>query len=93
MFMGGPKQTRQQQRDAAQARGNLETRDARDYAAHVAQREAEHEDRIHAAKTTQQEVDLRLAATLGTPPTAEANLNRDEHEQARELERRQGLSL
>jgi hypothetical protein len=86
MFMGGPKQTRQQQRDAAQARGNLETRDAREYAAHVAQREAEHDDRIHAAKTTQQETDLRLAATLGTPATAEANVTES-------LERRQGLSL
>lgn len=92
-FMGGPKYTRQQQRDAAQARGNLETRDARDYAAHVAQREAEHDDRIHAAKTTQQETDLRLAMTLGTPATAEADPNRDEHEATRELERKRGLSL
>ncbi len=90
-FMGGPKYTPQQRHDAAQARGHLETRDAREYAAHVAQREAEHEDRIHVTKTTQQETDLRLAMTLGTNATAEANLGRDEHDAERERQRGRSL--
>jgi hypothetical protein len=33
---------------------------------------------------------LRLAATLGTPATAEANLNRDEYDREREKKRDEG---
>jgi hypothetical protein len=46
--------------------------------------EAASPDRQHAEKTAHQEKNLPLAQTLGTPPTAEANLGRDEHEHERE---------
>lgn len=37
-------------------------------------------------KRQQQEKDLRLAQTLGTNPTAEANLGRDEYDRTRQQE-------
>ena len=90
--MGGPKLTRQQARDAEKARTNLETADARSYAAHVAASEAEHDERMHVAKTAQQEKDLRLSQTQGGNATAEAQLNATEDdEQTRQ--RKRGLSL
>ena len=86
-FAGGPpKQTLQQQHDAAQARGNVETIQARDYAAKVDAREAEFEDQIHALKTGQQQEDLKSAARRGTPPTREANMHERDDDYGRELE-------
>jgi hypothetical protein len=84
-LFGGPKPTRQQAHDTAQARGNEETLHARDYAATVQAKETEFDDRMHAQKTSQQEQDLSFAARYGTPPTREANLGR-EHDHERERE-------
>jgi hypothetical protein len=87
-LFGGPKLTRQQAHEAAQARGNEETLHARDYAATVQAQEAEFDERMHALKTSQQQEDLSFAQRYGTPPTREANLGRDhEHERERERDR------
>jgi hypothetical protein len=87
-FFAGPKPTRQQAHEAAQARGNEETLHARDYAATVQARETEFDEQMHALKTSQQQEDLSFAQRYGTPPTREANLGRDhEHERERERDR------
>jgi hypothetical protein len=70
-----PKLTHPQVRETLQARGNIETLHARDAAAEMHRNEQEHGGRIEAEKSAQQESDLRLAHTLGTPHMAEANLH------------------
>jgi hypothetical protein len=77
--MAGRKRTRQQARDEAQAAGNIETRHARDFAAEQQAREAAFDWQQHAQKTAQQEQDLSFAARYGTPPTREANLDREQN--------------
>ena len=49
--------------------------------------DAAREEEIRQLNRRQQERDLRLAQTLGTPATAEANLGRDEYDRQRERER------
>ena len=86
-LVSGPKVTAQQAHDMARAEGNEETIHARAVAEAVQANEEAHDWRQHAEKTGQQEKSIRLAATLGLPATAEATLNRDEHERRRESER------
>jgi hypothetical protein len=84
--MAPPKLTRQQAHDEARAENNVETLHAQAVAAAARVDEREADWRQHAQKTAQQENDLRLAQTLGIPPTAEAALGRD-RERDREQER------
>jgi hypothetical protein len=82
-----PKQTAQQRRDEAQAAGNIEDRHAREAASVARADEFAREWQAHDFKTAQQEKDVRLAQMLGTNPTAEANLGRDEYDRQRGQER------
>lgn len=85
--MAEPKQTVQQMRDEAQARGNDENLHAEGFAAHVQAAATEHDDRTEAQKKAQQESDLRLARTLGILATQESTLNRSEDERPRDRDR------
>ena len=79
-FVAEPKLTPQQVHDTLQASGNagnLEVIYAREVAALTAENQAAHEDRMLLAKSGQQEQDLYLSMTLGSNPTAEANLGID----------------
>lgn len=83
-FVSEPKLTTQQAHEHLQAAGNVETLHAHDVAAGVRANEAAHDWQSVMTINQQQAQDLRLAQTLGTPATAEANLNRDENELVRE---------
>lgn len=80
--MAPPKLTRQQAHDQARAETNQETIHAREHAAGVQADRAAQDSQIFQENKQQQEKDLRLAQTLGLPPTAEANLR--EHDRERE---------
>ena len=88
-FAGGPpKLTRQQAHQKAQAKGNVETRHARDVAAAAREYEAARGWQMHAQKTGQQQQDLSLSERFGTPPTREANIGRERDDDGgRERER------
>lgn len=89
-LFGGPKLTRQQAHDTAQARGNEETLHADAVAAHTAERETARDWEHHAEKTRNQEQDLSFSARFGTPPTREAtvpNAGRRERDDDYERER------
>jgi hypothetical protein len=88
-FLGGgaPKQTAQQQHQAAQARGNEEDLHAESYATHVQAAATEHDARAEAKNKAQQEGDLRLARTLGILATQESTLKRSEDERPRDRDR------
>lgn len=83
--MAPPKMTAAQVETAERVHEE-KTRDQAD-AAHAAAVEGVREWQAHSLKTQQQEKDLRLAQTLGTNPTAEANRGRDEYDRHRERER------
>jgi hypothetical protein len=89
-FVAEPKMTAQQAHEHLQAAGNVETLHAHDVAAGVRANEAAHDWQSVMTINQQQYQDVRLAQTLGTPATAEANLGTDEHEAARQ---QQKLSL
>jgi hypothetical protein len=82
-FVDEPKMTAAQVHQTLQAAGNVETIHAREVEAAAAVDAAEHEDRMLVTKGEQQGHDLRLAMTLGTNATAEANMGLDEHEASR----------
>lgn len=86
---GGPaKRTKEQVHQDAQARGNVETRDAHAYADFVEAKDVEHGDRVDAAIKTEQEKNLSFAQRYGTPATSEAVKGRERDEDyERERER------
>lgn len=89
-FMAGPRPvpTREQRRAEEEAAREHE-RTAMDRAQQRAATAARIDDLLQQSRR-QREKNLRMAQTLGTPPTAEANLNRDEHDRTRERERELG---
>ena len=86
-FVSEPKLTSQQVHEHLQAAGNVETLHAADVAAGVRENEAAHDWQSVMTINQQQYHDVRLAQTLGTPVTAEANLGYDEHEAARQQQK------
>lgn len=90
-FVSEPKLTTQQVHEHLQAAGNVETLHARDLAAAARAHEAAHDWQSVMTINHQQEKDLRLAQSIGTPATAEASLNRDEYEPQRERDRSRSL--
>ena len=91
-FVDDPKMTEQQIHETLQARGNIETIRAQEVAAAAQEDRVAYEYSALAAKSAQQEKDVYLSLMLGTPPTAEANLGRDEYEHQREEQRSQDQS-
>jgi hypothetical protein len=82
-----PKLSPQLAQDLERANANDETRHARDVAKAAKEREVAWEWQEHAEKTQRQQKDLRIAQSLGLPPTSEANLGhsqRDDRDQDRE---------
>ena len=86
-FVSEPKLTAQQAHERLQSAGNVETLHAHAVAADVRENEAAHDWQSVMTINQQQVQDLRLAQTLGTPVTAEANLGYDEHEAARQQQK------
>ena len=85
MIAPTPKLTPQQAKEAHQAADEKAAQAAIEAARRAV--EAEYDELAFRQKTEQQEKDRRLAQTLGTNPTAEANLGRDEFDRQRQEER------
>jgi hypothetical protein len=88
-FVDEPKMTEQQIHDTLQARGNIDTIRAQEVAAAAQEDRVAYEYGALAAKSAQQEKDVYLSFTLGTPATAEANLGLDGYERQREEHRQE----